>query len=149
MSFKTIINANERMFVYSTCFQCCHIERCYFRVIVQKSFLCDSEVILKWIFTSFNIFIITVTERLDKKKTVSKIIGIEQMSVPQLYNDLPLNIIRSFTTHHQKFESSHRSRILKRKIKTTRFIQSIVPAAASMLNTVISSIFAMWKTTSA
>ena len=74
-------------------------------------------------------------------KMASRVIGCDQMSAAQLCKDLILSKaerILNDPTHplHNRFRLSCRGkgRILQRKIRTTRFSKSFVPAAVRLLN---------------
>uniref|UniRef100_A0A671TU97 Reverse transcriptase domain-containing protein n=1 Tax=Sparus aurata TaxID=8175 RepID=A0A671TU97_SPAAU len=74
-------------------------------------------------------------------KIASRIIGVDQVSVAQLHNDLSLNKIDQIlndSTHplHLSFLRSSRSsgRILQRKIRTTSYNKSFVPTAIRLYN---------------
>jgi len=74
-------------------------------------------------------------------KTASKIIGVDQVSVAQLYNNLSLKKTEQIindSTHplHQNFLKSNRSsgRLLQRKIRTTRYSNYFVPTAIRLYN---------------
>ena len=74
-------------------------------------------------------------------KMASKIIGLDQVSAAQLYNELILkktDQILNDPTHplHHKFMRSNRStgRILQQRIKTERYNKSFVPTAIRLYN---------------
>ena len=74
-------------------------------------------------------------------KTASRIIGCNQTSATQLFQEIVMHKAESIladTTHplHNRFQLSKRGngRLIQRKIRTTRFSRSFVPSAIRIVN---------------